>query len=341
VAVPEGTPVPAELTRFDLRPAIAGYVRSATGQSGLSDADAYAAFRTLPAAQQRPLVNALLFTAIRTSGRAAALSREFSDFDLGYGAIERLFPASAKSPGGDINLFFSQLRTEQGGNIDLLAPAGLVNAGLANPGELSRSPGQLGIISAGGGSIRSMSSGDFLVNQSRVFTLGGGDILLWSSSGSIDAGRGARTATATPPPQILVRGDQIVLDTSNSVSGSGIGVLLGRSNIAPGDVDLYAPRGAIDAGDAGIRSSGRAFLFGERVIIPPGALSAAAGVTGAPAAATGAIGGLASTGSAAASATRTAEQAATGSAAKAAQAAQSAPGTRPAFVTVEVIGLGD
>jgi filamentous hemagglutinin len=339
--VPANTPLPEDLTRVDLRPAVAGYVRTVTGQAALSDDAAWQAFRTLDPALQRPLVNALLFTALRTAGQAGALSRDAADYEFGYRSIARLFPPSAVSPSGNINLFFSQLRTEQGGDIELLAPAGSVNAGLANPGGLTRSASQLGIITASGGSIRSLSDGDFLVNQSRVFTLGGGDILLWSSNGGVDAGRGARTATATPPPQIVVRGDQIVLDATNSISGSGIGVLLGRPDVVAGDVELYAPRGTIDAGDAGIRSLGRVILGGERVIIPPGAVTAGAGVTGAPAAATGAIGGLASAGAAAAGAARSAEQSATGSAAQAAQAAQNAPGRRPAFITVEVIGLGD
>ena len=36
--------------------------------------------------------------------------------------------------------------------------------------------------------MQALAQQDFLVNQSRVFTLGGGDILIWSSSGDIDAG---------------------------------------------------------------------------------------------------------------------------------------------------------
>ena len=298
LAVPADTPLPQDLTQVNLRPAVAGYVRTVTGQAGLSDDAAWQAFRTLDPALQRPLVNALLFTALRTAGQAGAVTRSTADYDFGYRTIAQLFPAAALSPSGYISLFFSQLRTEQGGDIEMLAPSGAINAGLANPGALPRPASQLGIITAGGGSIRSLSDGDFLVNQSRVFTLGGGDILLWSSNGGVDAGRGARTATATPPPQLVVRGDQIVLDTSNSVSGSGIGVLLGRPDVIAGDVELYAPRGTIDAGDAGIRSLGRVIIGGERVIVPPGAVTAVGGVTGAPTAATGAIGGLASAGNA-------------------------------------------
>ncbi|MFX7906677.1 filamentous hemagglutinin family protein, partial [Acinetobacter baumannii] len=44
-------------------------------------------------------------------------------------------------------------------------------------------------------------------------------------------------------------------------SGSGIAVLS-----AGNDLDLYAPTGEINAGEAGIRSKGNAFLGAERLV---------------------------------------------------------------------------
>jgi hypothetical protein len=52
-----------------------------------------------------------------------------------------------------------------------------------------------------------------------------------------------------------------VFDTSGSFSGSGIAVLNSASAL-----DLYAPSGAISAGEAGIRSAGNAF-FGAKTFI--------------------------------------------------------------------------
>ena len=52
-----------------------------------------------------------------------------------------------------------------------------------------------------------------------------------------------------------------MFDTSGSFSGSGIAVLNAAS-----DLDLYAPAGDINAGEAGIRSKGNAFLAAERVV---------------------------------------------------------------------------
>jgi hypothetical protein len=169
-----------------------------------------------------------------------------------------------------------------------------------------------------------------------VFTLQGGDILIWSSEGNIDAGRGAKTATATPPPQIVIRGDRIILDTTRSVEGSGIGVLLAAEGVTPGDVDLIAPKGEVNAGDAGIRVAGNLNIAALRVIgtdnIQVGGVS-----TGVPVTAPAPVGGLAGTSSVAQDAAKSAQQATD-------QAAASAAGQKeptPSFLTVEVIGLGD
>jgi Filamentous haemagglutinin family outer membrane protein len=133
---------------------------------------------------------------------------------------------------------------------------------------------------------------EFLVNRSRVFTLREGDILIWSSQGDIDAGRGAKTVVGAPAPVLRLNADgRLELDTSGSFTGSGIAVLNADS-----ELDLYAPQGAIDAGEAGIRASGNAF-FGAQVIRgadnlqiggnavgappPPPTVGATAGLTGA------------------------------------------------------------
>jgi hypothetical protein len=180
---------------------------------------------------------------------------------------------------------------------------------------------------------------DFLVNQSRVFTLQGGDILLWSSEGDIDAGKGAKTASATPPPQIVFRDGRFVLDTSNSISGSGIGVLLARADIEPGDVDLIAPNGTVNAGDAGIRVAGNLNIAALQVIgaenIQVG--GAVGGVQLSPGASlAGSLGGLSNVAS---EATRSAERATQQLASEASPLGQQA--FVPSFITVEVIGLGD
>jgi hypothetical protein len=157
--------------------------------------------------------------------------------------------------------------------------------------------------------------------------------MLWASYGDIDAGRGAKTASATPPPQVVIRNDQVVLDTTNSVSGSGIGVLLATAGIAPGDVDLIAPRGEVNAGDAGIRVAGNLNIAALRVLGADN-IQVSGASTGVPVAqSTGAVASVAAgAGSTAAAATQ--------GAADLARSGMQDSGYRPSFITVRVLGFG-
>jgi filamentous hemagglutinin family protein len=322
------------------RDALVAFLRS-LGQEPADAADAYARFEALDADRRQPLLHDVLFAELRATGRAAVAEggTDPARYRRGIEAIATLFPGAGgdNSPyRGDINLFFSQIRTDQGGNIDLFAPGGQVNAGLAGVTGFNKPANELGIVTAGGGSVRGVVDGDFLVNQSRVFTLGGGDILLWSSNGNIDAGRGAKSAAATPPPRLVLRGDQLVLDTSRSVSGSGIGVLLSRPDIVPGDVDLIAPNGEVNAGDAGIRSAGNLTIAAPRVVgadnIQVGGIS-----TGVPVTSTAISGSLAGAAAAGSTATKAAADAAANSAVAAAAAATGVVGL--GTVVVDFIGF--
>jgi filamentous hemagglutinin len=91
-----------------------------------------------------------------------------------------------------------------------------------------------------------------------VFTLGGGDILIWSSNGDIDAGKGAKTALLAPPPRVIFDAVSGAFTTefTGEATGSGIGTLITGADQERGDVSLIAPRGRVDAGEAGIRVSG-------------------------------------------------------------------------------------
>jgi filamentous hemagglutinin len=227
-----------------------------------SDAQALAAFKTLPIAEQEPLILRIFFDELRASGRAAAAPGPTNaNFTRGFDAIAALFPGGNPAHGetnpysGDISLFFSQIYTLNGGNINLLAPGGLVNAGLATPPAafgIDKPPSQLGVVAQSTGSVNAYTYGDFEVNQSRVFAADGGNILIWSSQGNIDAGRGAKTAISAPPPTITyVNGVPAVVFPA-ALTGSGIQTLATSSGISPGDVDLSAPHGVVNANDAGI-----------------------------------------------------------------------------------------
>lgn len=272
---------------------------------------------------------------------SAEASKTDKDYSQGEAAIEALFPTgTAAAPlnyEGDISLFFSQAKTEQGGNIQMLAPGGGVNAGLASVTGFDREAANLGIMTVQGGNIQAYTLGDFQVNSSRVFTISGDDILIWSAEGNIDAGKGAKTASATPPPRLRIDSKgNFVLDVSQSISGSGIGALSEGS-----DVVLIAPTGEVNAGDAGIRAGGNLTIGAQRVVgadnIQVGGVSAGVPVSNSGAAAAAAT-SAGNVGSEAASATAGLSQGLADSV-RAAEDMKNA--FRPTFISAEVVGHGE
>jgi hypothetical protein len=109
-----------------------------------------------------------------------------------------------------------------------------------------------------GGDISIFTRDSVVVGTSRIFTLRGGNVIIWSSEGDIAAGASSKTVQSAPPTRVLVdpQSGAVQTDLAGLATGGGIGVLATVAGVAPGDVDLVAPAGTIDAGDAGIRVSG-------------------------------------------------------------------------------------
>ena len=292
---------PGDLPLAD-QAALTAYVRAVAPSTpaGLDLAATWDAFNALPLASRnaflearKPVLDQIYFHQLaRASGAVGGGALDLARYDA---VIASLHAPSAIS-GGDINLFGSQIKTEQGGAIDIFAPGGSVLAGLANvPSYLRTKPAsELGVFTVRGGAINAEVRDDFLVNQGRVFTLGGGDITLASQYGNIDAGRGAKTAVSAPPP--LLRTDangNTVVDIAGSISGSGIATLKTSPSVPASNVYPIAPRGTFDAGDAGVRSSGTVSIVAATVL-NAGNITASSGVSGAKTADTGSLGGAVS-----------------------------------------------
>jgi filamentous hemagglutinin len=234
------------------------YTGTIAGRDDLTASTAVAEYLGFGVEDQRPLVEEFFFRELRDSGREANISTRFG-FTRGTTAVDTLFP-EAVSFGGDLSLLFSRIYTLAGGDMNLLVPGGLLNVGLAVPPDalgIARDPDELGIVAQGTGRIRVFTQGDVLVNQSRVFTLQGGDIVIWSDEGNIDAGRGSKSAISAPPPVVRVDASgNVTVEFADAIAGSGIRGILTDDSIEPGDVDLVAPTGEVNAGDAGIGSAG-------------------------------------------------------------------------------------
>ena len=279
------------------------------------------------------------FLVLRDAGRDhnAVGSPGTGNYDAGLKAISTLFPSGSNTGmTGDISLTSREIKTQSGGNITILAPHGKLTVGL----DLGTSqPVDQGILTENGGNIYIYTDGDVTVGTSRIFTLRGGDIAIWSSNGSIAAGSASKTVQSAPPTRVLIdpQSSDVSTDLAGLATGGGIGVLESVSGVAPGDVDLIAPKGTIDAGDAGIRVSGNLNLAAVQVLnasnIAVGGSSA--GSPAAPVAAAPNLAGLASASSAGGAAANASAQVASQQTRD-----QTAADQADSIVTVEVIGYG-
>ncbi|MDD1622602.1 MAG: filamentous hemagglutinin family protein [Methylococcaceae bacterium] len=269
---------------------ITDFMRQRSGNGELGEDVALAEFKSLRAEEYlaiAPKLNALILPVymneIRESGKASAGSGKLGN-ESGFAAIKTLFPGTQWS--GDLSMIFSKIQTLDGGNINLLVPGGKVNAGLAVSVE-DRDASELGIVAKGEGDVNAVINGDFLVNQSRVFSLSGDDITIWSSNGNIDAGSGAKSVIGVPPAEWSYPKGNLKFKFPPIVSGSGIRTAAGSPTAKAGDVYLFAPKGVIDAGEAGIGGN-NVFLVATAVIGANNIQVGGVG-TGVPVASTGSV----------------------------------------------------
>ena len=291
---------------------------------------------SLTSEQQKQLALALFYLVLRDAGRDRndPNSPDVGTYAAGDLAIQALVPSSAA---GNIYTQARDVRTKSGGDISILAPGGGLQLASTVLGETLAPPG---IISESGGNISVFANDDVSIGIARIFTLRGGDITIWSSIGDIAAGSSAKTVQSAPPTRVIIDPSSaaVATDLAGLATGGGIGVLATVAGVRPGNVDLIAPIGAVDAGDAGIRATGNLNIAAAVVLnaanISVGGTSA--GAASAPSVATPSLGGLASAAAAtAATSNSPAAQQASQSTQQAKQESQT-----PSVITVEVLGYG-
>jgi len=228
------------------------------------------------------------FITLRDAGRDYnnPQSPDVLTYRLGEAAIAALFGEDPALWNGDMLVRARDIRTRSGGDIRLLVPGGglsLANTAIGNP---LTPPG---IITEAGGSINIFTDENVDIGVGRIFTLRGGDIIIWSSNGDIAAGTSSRTVQSAPPTRVVIdpQSASVQTDLAGLATGGGIGVLATVEGVEPGDVDLIAPTGTIDAGDAGIRVSGNINIAAVQVVnagnIASGGSSTGGGAVSAPA----------------------------------------------------------
>jgi hypothetical protein len=239
--------------------------------SGTDDATIWAAFGNTAGESQATLALELYYRVLRDAGRDHndITSPNFGTYTNGLAAVQALFPGSPTQPTtalptGSLSMAQREIKTFEGGNISLLVPGGGITVGLPTDPQ---TPNQ-GILTQRGGNISIFAADSVNVGTSRIFTLLGGNEIIWSSTGSIAAGSGSKTVHAAPPTRVLIdpTSANVTNDLAGLATGSGIGVLATLVEVVPGDVDLIAPNGTIDAGDAGIRASGNLNISAVQVL---------------------------------------------------------------------------
>jgi hypothetical protein len=84
---------------------------------------------------------------------------------------------------------------------------------------------------------------------------------MWSSNGDLNAGQGPKTSANFPPVVVRVDDDLFSeVDSLGGVSGAGIAAFEPAPGTPAPNVYLIAPRGTVDAGDAGVRVAGDLYI---------------------------------------------------------------------------------
>ena len=270
----------------------------------------------------------LLFETLRTTAKEAV---ETGSYETGKQAIASIF----ESGNGRVITHSRDIVTRSGGDLSVLAPFGDVSIASTIKDPSSTPPG---VLTEYGGAVQILAMGDVSIGKGRIFTLRGGDITIWSSTGDIAAGTSAKTVVSAPPTRVVVDVQSAVVktDLAGLATGGGIGVLAAVESVPAGDVYLIAPEGVVDAGDAGIRATGDLTIAATAVInadnISISGSSSGVPTTAAPAAP--AVSGLSS------GTTTAATNSAAESVAQQSQAPKESIEESPSFITVEVLGYG-
>ena len=256
-----------------------------------SSTGALAYFESLPIEQQSIFLLQVYFSELNQSGLEYndPTSPFYQSYLQGQEAIATLFPTTGAKNGqkitynGSLTMFSGQagdssILTDFGGGITTLVPGGQTIVGVTGvtPGA------HAGILTQGSGDINMYSEGSVLLGESRILTTYGGNIVIWSGAGDINAGIGAKGTVIFAPPGIVYDDyNDIILSPTSPSSGAGIGTLDPIPDIPAGNVNLIAPEGTINAGEAGIRASGNANLA-ARVIVNAANISVSGKTTGIP-----------------------------------------------------------
>ena len=281
VAAGIGSATSLASSQLAMDPFVAKFVKTPDGQAYLDKIAPGVNFVAQSAENQAMLATEVFYQILRDTGRDFndPKSENYQKYDNGFAAIKTLFPETIQWD-GEILSQGRDIRTRSGGDIRILAPGGGLKMAETTIGNPLTPPG---IITESGGKVSLFTNQSVEIGIGRIFTLRGGDVVIWSSKGDIAAGSSSRTVQSAPPTRVVVdpQSASVETDLAGLATGGGIGVLATVEGVSPGDVDLIAPTGSIDAGEAGIRVTGNINLAAVTVLNAAN-ISAGGSTSGAP-----------------------------------------------------------
>ncbi|MBN2447363.1 MAG: filamentous hemagglutinin family protein [Phycisphaerae bacterium] len=250
---------------------LVAFMRQVTGDATLSEASAFTAFQDAKYGDYRKLlIDRILSRELRAAGRGQldGLGGKGLGYERGYAALAKLFPGAEKQDNtawqGDVIMEVSKIRTYRGGDLDIVVPGGKLQVSALSSNATGENNG---VLTINGGEIRIATGLGTIINKSRVLTARGGDITIWSTFGDIDAGKGKKSALSNPDRTYNLTADgNIFYEVNPNFTGSGISTQKGTLDAEESDIDLYAPSGTINAGDAGISGSRNVFLGALKIL---------------------------------------------------------------------------
>ncbi|MEW6435584.1 MAG: filamentous hemagglutinin family protein [Pseudomonadota bacterium] len=304
-AYPDTDPVNAGKVPDTYQDNLYAWLQQNYGYTG-NAAGAYAYFESLPAPNQRVFLREIYYNELNASGLEYnnPTSERYRSYLRGQDAIAALFP-DQRAYNGSVILFNAAngsgyVHTDFGGDIQLLTPGGGVTVGT----EGLAPAGSAGLITQGAGNIDIYADDSVELGLSRIMTTFGGNILVWSTTGNINAGKGAKTTVVyTPAKRVYDNYGDVTLSPTVPSTGAGIATLQPIPSVPPGNVNLVAPKGIIDAGEAGIRVSGNLNVAALQIVNAAN-ITVQGTTTGIPTVAAPNIGALDSASSAAGAATK-------------------------------------
>ena len=275
----------------------------------------------------------IFFRRLRDAGRGYSTT---GNYDTGLAAVNALFANNTAT--GSLFTRARDIRTSLNGSITLAVAGGGVTMASDIFGNPLTPPG---IVTEFGGGVSIFTDRSVDIGQARIFTLRGGDVVIWSTNGDIAAGTAPKTVVTAPPTRVSidVTSADVKIELGGLATGGGIGVLASVAGVKAGDVDLIAPKGTVDAGDAGIRSTGNLNIAATTVLNASNiqVSGSTSGVSSGPAVAAPNIGGLTS------ASNQGAATASTSTDVTRTQQREEQPISReepPSIITIEVLGYG-